>query len=55
MLISETFWYTLVLAVTLFGVGYYTASRELTRNRVIVWLGAAGKLGLAAPSSSATS
>jgi hypothetical protein len=45
--VFDTFWYTLVLVVALFGVGYYTASRDLTRNRVILWLGAGGKLGLA--------
>lgn len=45
--VFDTFWYTLVLVVVLFGVGYYTASVDLARNRVIVWLGAAGKLGLA--------
>jgi hypothetical protein len=42
-----TFFYTLVLAVVLFGIGYFTASRDLTRNRVMIWLGVVGKLGLA--------
>jgi hypothetical protein len=45
--VFDTFWYTLVLVVVLFGVGYYTASVDLTRNRVMLWLGAVGKLGLA--------
>ncbi len=46
--VFDTFWYTVVIAVTLFGIGYYTVSRDLTRNRVMVWLGVAGKLGLGA-------
>jgi hypothetical protein len=45
--VFDTFWYTLVLAVVLFGVGYLTASRDLRRNRVMIWLGVVGKLGLA--------
>jgi hypothetical protein len=45
--VFDTFWYTLALAVVLFGVGYFAASRDLTRSRVMVWLGLVAKLGLA--------
>lgn len=45
--VFATFFYALVLAVLLFGVGYFTVSRDITRNRVMIWLGVVGKLGLA--------
>lgn len=32
------------LSILLFGVGYYAVSKDITQNRVIVWLGAAGKI-----------
>jgi hypothetical protein len=32
------------LSVLIFGIGYYAVSRDVTQNRVIVWLGAAGKI-----------
>ena len=32
------------LSVLIFGVGYYTVSRDISQNRVIVWLGAVGKI-----------
>jgi hypothetical protein len=32
------------LSVLIFGIGYYAVSRDITQNRVIVWLGAAGKV-----------
>ena len=33
-----------MLAVLLFGIGYYIVSKELTLNRAIVWLGMTGKI-----------
>jgi len=33
-----------MLAVVLFGIGYYWVSRDLTANRAIVWLGLVAKL-----------
>ncbi|MHC4410455.1 MAG: hypothetical protein ACYS0F_15810, partial [Planctomycetota bacterium] len=33
-----------LLSILLFGVGYYLVSRDTSRNRGIVWLGAAGKI-----------
>ena len=32
------------LSVLVFGIGYWAVSRDITQNRVIVWLGAAGKI-----------
>jgi hypothetical protein len=33
-----------MLAVLLFGIGYYIVSKELTLNRAIVWLGMIAKI-----------
>jgi len=33
-----------MLAILLFGIGYYIVSKELTLNRAIVWLGMTGKI-----------
>jgi len=33
-----------MIAVIIFGVGYYIVSRDLTANRAVVWLGLAAKL-----------
>lgn len=35
-----------MLAILLFGIGYYIVSKELTLNRAIVWLGMIGKIVL---------
>ncbi len=43
-LIAGLFFRLLMVAVLIFGVGYYLVSRELTLNRGIVWLGLASKL-----------
>lgn len=32
------------ISVLLFGIGYYLVSRDISRNRAIVWLGALGKI-----------
>ena len=32
------------LSVLLFGFGYYAVSKDISQNRAIVWLGAAGKI-----------
>ena len=32
------------LSVLLFGIGYYAVSKDISQNRAIVWLGAAGKI-----------
>ena len=33
-----------VLSILIFGVGYYAVSKDVRQNRVVVWLGAAGKI-----------
>ena len=32
------------LSILLFGIGYYAVSKDISQNRAIVWLGAAGKI-----------
>jgi hypothetical protein len=43
-LITKVFFKFFMVAVLLFGFGYYLVSKELTLNRGIIWLGIAGKL-----------
>ncbi|MCX5851158.1 MAG: hypothetical protein NT072_03750 [Deltaproteobacteria bacterium] len=45
--VFDSFYYIVVGAVLLFGVGYYMPSRDLMLNRGIIWLGAIAKIGLA--------
>lgn len=42
--VLDAFYYVTIAAIVLFGVGYYAPSRDLMRNRVIVWLGIMGKV-----------
>ncbi|MGO9214332.1 MAG: hypothetical protein ACLP9S_10610 [Syntrophales bacterium] len=34
----------MIMAIVLFGVGYYAPSRDLMRNRIMIWLGILGKI-----------
>ncbi len=42
----NAFYYVLIAAIVLFGIGYYAPSRDLMSNRVMVWLGILGKVFL---------
>lgn len=43
-LVAAVFFRLFMGAVIVFGIGYYLVSRDLSKNRGIVWLGAASKL-----------
>jgi hypothetical protein len=43
-LLALIFFRFFMIAVIIFGVGYYVVSRDLKANRAIVWLGLAAKL-----------
>lgn len=43
-LLTLIFFRFFMIAVIIFGVGYYVVSRDLKANRAIVWLGLAAKL-----------
>lgn len=43
-LLTLIFFRFFMIAVIIFGVGYYIVSRDLNANRAVVWLGLAAKL-----------
>jgi hypothetical protein len=43
-LLALIFFRFFMIAVILFGVGYYIVSRDLLSNRAVIWLGLAAKL-----------
>lgn len=43
-LISVMFYRLFMIAIIVFGIGYYIVSRDLSQNRAIVWLGLACKM-----------
>jgi hypothetical protein len=43
-LLALTFFRFFMLAVIIFGVGYYIVSRDLGANRAVVWMGLSAKL-----------
>lgn len=43
-LLALIFFRFFMIAVILFGVGYYIVSRDLLANRAVIWLGLAAKL-----------
>lgn len=45
-LVSSLFYRLFMAAIIIFGIGYYIVSRDLSRNRAVLWLGLAGKITL---------
>jgi hypothetical protein len=42
----DSYYLILVCVILLFGIGYYMPSRDLMLNRIMIWLGILGKIGL---------